>query len=209
MARQMVAGGKHGESWQHYDPLVLDMYKKIGGASVMLRHFARMHEGVKLYRQAEHALREFKLNDPWYIKPTETGWPRLGSDRGDPRRAMSLDRGQGRQDQELPDHRADDVERRTAVRGRHPRSDGRGLDRLAHQGCARSGRSRSCLPLLRLHVWFAPFTPMMQRRERSWHGSERPDRIAIMAAESWLMPAGTTMIRSDRYRERAVTYGVR
>ncbi len=26
----------------------------------MLRHFARMHEGVKLYRQAEHALREFR-----------------------------------------------------------------------------------------------------------------------------------------------------
>jgi Ni,Fe-hydrogenase I large subunit len=62
----MVAGGKHGESWQHHDPLVLDMYKKLGGASVMLRHFARMHEGVKLYRQAEHALREFQLNDPWY-----------------------------------------------------------------------------------------------------------------------------------------------
>jgi Ni,Fe-hydrogenase I large subunit len=37
LARQMVAGGKHGESRQHYDPLVLDMYKKLGGASVMLR----------------------------------------------------------------------------------------------------------------------------------------------------------------------------
>jgi Ni,Fe-hydrogenase I large subunit len=44
LARQMVAGGKHGESWQHHDPLVLDMYKKLGGASVMLRHFARMHK---------------------------------------------------------------------------------------------------------------------------------------------------------------------
>jgi Ni,Fe-hydrogenase I large subunit len=25
LARQMAAGGKHGESWQHCDPLVLDM----------------------------------------------------------------------------------------------------------------------------------------------------------------------------------------
>jgi len=73
----MVAGGKHGESRQHHDPLAPDMYKKLGGASVMLRHFARLHEGVKLYGQAEHALREFKLNDPWYVKPTERdgrGW---------------------------------------------------------------------------------------------------------------------------------------
>ena len=60
LARQLVAGGKHGEAWQHYDPLVLDMYNKMGGASVLLRHFARMHEGVKLYREAERCLREFR-----------------------------------------------------------------------------------------------------------------------------------------------------
>ena len=85
LARQLIAGGKHGESWQHYDPLVLDMYKNMGGASVLLRHFARMHEGVKLYRQAEHCLREFKLNDPWYIKPTERdgrGWGATEAIRG-------------------------------------------------------------------------------------------------------------------------------
>ncbi|MFN0218598.1 MAG: nickel-dependent hydrogenase large subunit [Hyphomicrobium sp.] len=85
LARQMVAGGKHGESWQHYDPLVLDMYKNMGGASVLLRHFARMHEGVKLYRQAEHCLREIKFNDPWYIKPTEKdgrGWGATEAIRG-------------------------------------------------------------------------------------------------------------------------------
>jgi len=85
LARQMVAGGSHGETWQHHDPLVLDMYKKLGGASVMLRHFSRMHEGVKLYRQAENALREFKLNDPWYIKPTERdgrGWGATEAIRG-------------------------------------------------------------------------------------------------------------------------------
>lgn len=85
LARQMVAGGKHGEEWQHYDPLVLDMYKKMGGASVLLRHFARMHECVKLYRQAERALREFRLNDPWYMKPSEKdgrGWGATEAIRG-------------------------------------------------------------------------------------------------------------------------------
>jgi len=85
LARQVVAGGMHGESWQHYDPLVLDMYRKLGGASVLLRHFARMHEGVKLYRQAEHALRQFRLGDPWYVKPTEKdgrGWGATEAIRG-------------------------------------------------------------------------------------------------------------------------------
>jgi uptake hydrogenase large subunit len=70
LARQLVAGGR-GESWQHHDPLVLDMYRRLGGASVLLRHFARMHEVVKLYREAERILREFRLKDIWYIKPTE------------------------------------------------------------------------------------------------------------------------------------------
>lgn len=85
LARQLVAGGTHGEAWQHHDPLVLDMYKQLGGASVMLRHFARMHEAVKLYREAERILRELKLNDAWYIKPTETdgrGWGATEAVRG-------------------------------------------------------------------------------------------------------------------------------
>ena len=61
------------------------MYKQLGGASVLLRHFARMHEIKALYRQAEHALREFKLNDTWYIKPTERdgrGWGATEAIRG-------------------------------------------------------------------------------------------------------------------------------
>lgn len=85
LARQLIAGGSHGEAWQHTDPLVLDMYKKLGGASVALRHFARMHEGVKIYRQMEHILREFRLNDEWYIKPTERdgqGWGATEAIRG-------------------------------------------------------------------------------------------------------------------------------
>jgi Ni,Fe-hydrogenase I large subunit len=84
-ARQMVAGGKHGESWQHYDGFILDMYKKMGGPSLHLRQIARMHETVKLYRQAERCLREFRLNDPWYIKPTERdgrGWGATEAIRG-------------------------------------------------------------------------------------------------------------------------------
>jgi hydrogenase large subunit len=84
-ARQLIAGGKHGESWQHHDPLVLDMFKKMGGASVHLRQIARMHETIKLYRQAERCLREFKLSDPWYIKPKERdgrGWGATEAIRG-------------------------------------------------------------------------------------------------------------------------------
>jgi hydrogenase large subunit len=85
LARQMVAGGKHGEDWQHHDPLVLDMYQHMGGASVLLRHFARMHEGVKLYRQAERCLEKFRLNEPFYIKPVEKdgrGWGATEAIRG-------------------------------------------------------------------------------------------------------------------------------
>jgi hydrogenase large subunit len=81
----MVAGGRQGESWQHYDPLILDMYKSMGGPSLHLRQIARMHETIKLYRQAEHCLREFKLNDSWYVKPTEKdgrGWGATEAIRG-------------------------------------------------------------------------------------------------------------------------------
>ena len=85
LARQLVAGGRHGEDWQHYDPLVLDMYHRMGGASVLLRHFARMHELVKLYREAERTLNAFRLKDEWYIKPTERdgrGWGATEAIRG-------------------------------------------------------------------------------------------------------------------------------
>jgi hydrogenase large subunit len=61
------------------------MFKRMGGASVHLRQIARMHETIKLYRQAERCLREFKLNDPWYIKPKERdgrGWGATEAIRG-------------------------------------------------------------------------------------------------------------------------------
>lgn len=85
LARQLVAGGPSGEAWQQSHPLVLDMYHRFGGASVLLRHFARMHEIVGLYREAERILREFRLNDPWYIKPLERdgrGWGATEAARG-------------------------------------------------------------------------------------------------------------------------------
>ncbi|BAZ40399.1 nickel-dependent hydrogenase large subunit [Calothrix sp. NIES-4101] len=85
LARQLVAGGTHGEGWQHQDGFILDAFKKLGGASVHLRQLARMHEIVKLYRQAEHCLREFRLNEDWYIKPEEQdgqGWGATEAARG-------------------------------------------------------------------------------------------------------------------------------
>jgi uptake hydrogenase large subunit len=85
LSRQLVAGGRHGEDWQHYDGFILDAFKSLGGASVHLRQLARVHEIVKLYRQAERCLREFRLNDPWYIKPKEKdgrGWGATEAARG-------------------------------------------------------------------------------------------------------------------------------
>ena len=85
LARQLIAGGTHGETWQHYDGFILDAFKEMGGPSVHLRQLARMHECVKLYRQVERCLREFKLQDPWYIKPKEKngrGWGATEASRG-------------------------------------------------------------------------------------------------------------------------------
>ena len=85
LARQLVAGGRHGEAWQHYDGFILDVFKQMGGPSIHLRQLARVHEVVKLYRQAERCLREFRLKDPFYIKPKETdgrGWGATEAARG-------------------------------------------------------------------------------------------------------------------------------
>ncbi len=85
LAREMVYGGDHMESWQHQDGLVLDMYKKMGGASVLLRHFARMHEAKAIYRNMERCLRELRLDEPFYIKPKEIdgrGWGATEAIRG-------------------------------------------------------------------------------------------------------------------------------
>lgn len=85
LSRQLVVGGTHGQDWQHHDPFILDMYRKMGGASLHLRQLARMHETVKLYRQAERCLREFRLDEPFYIKPKPVdgrGWGASEAARG-------------------------------------------------------------------------------------------------------------------------------
>lgn len=85
LARQLVAGGSHGESWQHTDPLILSMFKKMGGPSVHLRQIARMHETIKMYREAERCLREFRLSEPFYEKPKPRdgkGWGATEAMRG-------------------------------------------------------------------------------------------------------------------------------
>jgi uptake hydrogenase large subunit len=85
LARELVYGGGHMEDWQHRDGLLLDLYKQMGGASVLLRHFARMHEVKYIYRMMERCLREFRLNEPFYIKPREQdgrGWGATEAIRG-------------------------------------------------------------------------------------------------------------------------------
>jgi len=84
-ARQMVAGGDHGQSWQHKDPFVLSMYKALGGPSLHLRQIARMHETIKIYREAERCLREIRFDEPFYIKPKQRdgeGWGATEAIRG-------------------------------------------------------------------------------------------------------------------------------
>lgn len=85
LARELVYGGSHMEDWQHRDGLVLDMYRRLGGASVLLRHFARMHEVKAIYRMMERCLRELRLKEPFYIKPKERdgrGWGATEAIRG-------------------------------------------------------------------------------------------------------------------------------
>ncbi|MCA9549076.1 MAG: nickel-dependent hydrogenase large subunit [Myxococcales bacterium] len=84
-ARQMVAAGPGGHDFQHRDSLIYSMYKAAGGASLHLRQIARMHEAVRLYREAERCLRAFKLDEPFYIKPKVKdgkGWGATEAARG-------------------------------------------------------------------------------------------------------------------------------
>ena len=85
LSRQLVAGGGHGHAWQHSDPFILDAFKKLGGASLHLRQLARMHEAVKVYREAERCLRAFDLKEPFYKKPRPRdgeGWGATEAARG-------------------------------------------------------------------------------------------------------------------------------
>lgn len=84
-ARQLVAGGPGALPHQDFDPFIHSMYQAMGGPSVHLRQLARMHEAVKIYRQAERCLRELKLDEPFYIKPKAKdgrGWGATEAARG-------------------------------------------------------------------------------------------------------------------------------
>ena len=85
LARNLVLAQPGADPWQLSDSLIYDMFRKMGGASVALRQFARMHEIPKIYREIERILRELRLQDPWYIKPTEqdgVGWGATEAIRG-------------------------------------------------------------------------------------------------------------------------------
>ena len=84
LARQLVAAHE-GKSFQNTDGFLLSMMKEMGGASLHLRQLSRMHELVKLYREAERCLRELKLDEPFYIKPKARdgqGWGATEAARG-------------------------------------------------------------------------------------------------------------------------------
>ena len=70
LARQMVAGNPDRQPWQTYDPLVRDMYDKLG-PSIMLRTFARLHEAAKYYQLVRGWIDQVDLHDRFYIKPVE------------------------------------------------------------------------------------------------------------------------------------------
>ncbi len=115
----------------------------------MLRHFARMHETVKLYRQAERCLREFRLNDPWYIKPREhdgRGWGATEAIRGALCHWIEVKDGKIKNYQIVAPTTWNVGPRDSK---RYPRADRGGADRLADRRSNRSGRSRSCGALVR------------------------------------------------------------
>jgi len=86
LSRQLIAARtEHSNPWQNTDGFIMDVYKHMGGPNVHLRQLARMHEAVKLYREAERCLREFRLDEPFYIKPEVRdgrGWGATEAARG-------------------------------------------------------------------------------------------------------------------------------
>jgi hydrogenase large subunit len=70
LARQIIAGNTEREVWQDYDPLVRDLYDKIG-PSIFLRTFARLHEAAKYYEMTRRWIDQIDLHDRFYVKPVE------------------------------------------------------------------------------------------------------------------------------------------
>jgi len=70
LARQVMSGRPGAESWQDYDPLMLNVINQVG-PSVMVRVLGRMHEGVKYLKRVREWLSQINLHEPFYIKPQE------------------------------------------------------------------------------------------------------------------------------------------
>ena len=124
--------------------------RRWAGRALLLRHFARMHEISQALPPGRALPARVQAGGRVVHQADREGRARLGRHRGDPRRALPLDRSAGRQDQELPDRRADDLERGAARRRRRARADRGIADRHADRRSGRSGGGRPCLPLLRL-----------------------------------------------------------
>ena len=69
-ARQVVCGRPGALPHQDYDPLILDMVKKIG-PSVFVRNFGRMHEAPKSAKRVREWLDQIDLHEKFYIKPKQ------------------------------------------------------------------------------------------------------------------------------------------
>ncbi len=108
-----------------------------------------MHELCKLYRQAERCLKEFRLGDEWYVKPTEKdgrGWGATEAIRGALCHWIEVQGGKIKNYQIVAPTtwnvgpRAKDGERGPIEEV---------ADRHADRRPGRSGGGRACLPVLR------------------------------------------------------------
>lgn len=84
LARVIMAANPANKEHQFRDPLFGDIMDKMG-PSVFTRVLARMHEAPKIYTMMNEWLSQVRLDDEFYIKPTERdgiGWGATEAARG-------------------------------------------------------------------------------------------------------------------------------
>ncbi len=84
LARVIMAANPANKAHQFRDPLFGDIMDKMG-PSVFTRVLARMHEAPKIYTMINEWLSQVRLDDEFYIKPTERdgiGWGATEAARG-------------------------------------------------------------------------------------------------------------------------------
>ncbi len=84
LARVIMAANPANKPHQFRDPLFGDIMDKMG-PSVFTRVLARMHEAPKIYTLIDEWLSQVRLDDEFYIKPTERdgeGWGATEAARG-------------------------------------------------------------------------------------------------------------------------------